>query len=477
MAGRHSLRATETDGIRDRDDAEMHARLEEIRQGAIKNERMRQAGTDILAASDGRFVVVDEIGAGGMGAVYLAQDTQSIDPETNDFRLVAVKLPFGNSSDEHYRRFRRNEIGDAHRAGSIEGIPTVIEASTMSDPPYIATEWIQGRNLQQVIAQDGPMSEERALDIGVQVAGIVAQLHAKGLVHRDIKPANIILKDDGKVVLTDLGIGWEYERTVRTDPNMSMGSPNRMAPEQFAGRAPNFAAAAALDSWAVGLLMEFCKEGKLPAAHVQSHEGPNGDAEQKKIFYAAIDRQVEHGAHKLPANTPFERLRSDLLQLDPRKRLALADVSSRARDIYYGNVPENVAPDGFTRGSHRRSSQSKFVQAVSGIFSASRHRRPEPRHRASGESVKLEPTCANPSFAEMSTEQIAALAESVSANELLARLNNPVGDRRAFEETTGEFRSSSHAESQLLSGSSGGAQIPDNELTTRTLQRDLSIGN
>ena len=143
------------------------------------------------------YRIVSKIGAGGMGEVYLAQDTE-LD------RTVAIKiLPEALASDpERLRRF----IQEAKAASALNHphILTIYEIGTAGTTRFIATEFIDGDTLRRRISAGTKLAE--ILEISIQAGSALAAAHAAGIVHRDIKPENIMVRPDGYIKLLDFGL-------------------------------------------------------------------------------------------------------------------------------------------------------------------------------------------------------------------------------------------------------------------------------
>jgi eukaryotic-like serine/threonine-protein kinase len=159
----------------------------------------------------GRYEVRSQLGAGGMGEVYLTRDTTELERE------VAVKvLPADLASDpERMRRF----VQEAKTASSLNhpNILTVYEIGEVDSSRFIATEYVEGETLRQRLSRSTlPLRE--ALDIAAQVASALVAAHKAGVVHRDIKPENLMVRGDGIVKVLDFGIAKLAERRPRPGP-------------------------------------------------------------------------------------------------------------------------------------------------------------------------------------------------------------------------------------------------------------------
>ncbi len=185
------------------------------------------------------YRIVSKIGAGGMGDVYLAQDTK-LD------RKVAIKFlneEFRLDSDK-LKRF----IQEAKAASALNhpNILTVYEIGEADDKNYIATELIDGKTLRDHISAKGPMPLETVLKIAIQVSEALAAAHQAGIIHRDIKPENIMIREDGYAKVVDFGLAKLTEPEtadddvthvpIKTIPGLVMGTIAYMSPEQARGR-------------------------------------------------------------------------------------------------------------------------------------------------------------------------------------------------------------------------------------------------
>jgi predicted ATPase/serine/threonine protein kinase len=217
---------------------------------------------DILAE---RYRIAGLLGRGGMGEVYLAEDTRLR-------RKVALKLlPAGVAADAGWlARFEREALA----ASSLNhpNILTIYELGTEEGLRFIATEFIEGESLRQLISGKG-LGLRASLDIGVQVASALAAAHAAGIVHRDIKPENIMLRADGLVKVLDFGlakfvgpVSGEQETKALTRVSyqsaagMVLGTVSYMSPEQARGLAVD----ARTDVWSFGVMLYELLARRLP---------------------------------------------------------------------------------------------------------------------------------------------------------------------------------------------------------------------
>lgn len=172
------------------------------------------------------YQILKQLGAGGMGEVYLAKDTR-LD------RLVALKfLPFDQSVDaETKKRF----LQEARAAAALNhpGIVTVYDVGEYEGHLYISMEYVEGRSLKDLIVVQG-LSIDQILDFAIQASEALAKAHEAGIVHCDIKTDNLLVDGDGRVRILDFGLAL-LKGTPGFGPKTSSGTPGYMSPEQIEG--------------------------------------------------------------------------------------------------------------------------------------------------------------------------------------------------------------------------------------------------
>jgi serine/threonine protein kinase len=206
-------------------------------------------GEDSIGREVGPYRIVERLGTGGMGEVYLAKD-QRLD------RSVALKiLPSYLSDDIRLSRFRK----EARAASGLNhpNIITIHEVGEHDSVRFIATEFIEGETLRELIARDALLPTV-ALEIAEQVCVALSAAHAAGIIHRDIKPENIMRRPDGIVKLLDFGIAKLTEPAPESSTNQTqtefgvvMGTVNYMSPEQARGLTVDERS----DIWSLGVVL------------------------------------------------------------------------------------------------------------------------------------------------------------------------------------------------------------------------------
>ncbi|HUU38934.1 MAG TPA: protein kinase [Candidatus Desulfaltia sp.] len=201
----------------------------------------------------GRYLVIEELGKGGMGKVY-----KVLDQEINERVSLKLIKPEIAADRETIERFQ-NEIKIARRI-THKNICRMYHLGREKDTFYITMEYIQGENLKKMIKMTKGMSLGTALSIAQQVCQGLAEAHRLGIVHRDLKPQNIMLDEDGGVRVMDFGIASSVETKGATLPGMMIGTPEYMSPEQIDGGQVD----ARSDIYSLGIILYEMLTGKTP---------------------------------------------------------------------------------------------------------------------------------------------------------------------------------------------------------------------
>jgi len=216
----------------------------------------------------GRYEICSQIGAGGMGEVFLAHDTK-LD------RKVALKLLPSDVVDERTGDRVRRFVQEAKAASALNhpNILTIYEIDEIESEQFIATEFIDGQTLRDRI-RTGPLKAIDALDIGIQVASALNATHSVGITHRDIKPDNIMLRHDGIVKVLDFGLAKltrerepaetdslaPTQNFINTAAGVVMGTAHYMSPEQTRGLDVDHRS----DIWSLGCVLYEMISGRQP---------------------------------------------------------------------------------------------------------------------------------------------------------------------------------------------------------------------
>jgi hypothetical protein len=213
----------------------------------------------------GRYRLLQRLGAGGMGGVWLAHD------EADD-RAVAIKrceLPDGLTPDEQ-DLFRVWTVREA-RAFALVGHPNVVRTLDIlpaDDAPWIVMEYVESRSLQVVLDDSGPLPPARVAGIGLAVLEALLAVRRAGLLHLDVKPGNVLIARDGRVVLTDFGPAVTAEGVrALARAGIILGSPKYLAPERLEGLALPES-----DLWSLGATLYHAVEGHPPFVRATTAE-------------------------------------------------------------------------------------------------------------------------------------------------------------------------------------------------------------
>jgi predicted Ser/Thr protein kinase len=250
----------------------------------------------------GPYRLLERLGEGGMGVVYLA-----VDPEQ---RKVAVKaLRPAIAGDPNARRRLAREVETMRRVRS-PFVAEVLDADVTSDPPYIVTRYVRGQTLEEVVGQGGPLPGPQLARVASGLALALAAVHAAGVVHRDLKPGNVMLAN-GEPVVIDFGIAQVPDSTRLTQTGMFMGTPGYLAPEVIEGKPSG--PASDVHSW--GATVAFAATGRPPF----------GTGAFETIFYRIMNGQPDLDG--FPA--PLLALVAQALSRDPAGRPDTAELCRR----------------------------------------------------------------------------------------------------------------------------------------------------
>ncbi len=264
-------------------------------------------GREIL---NGEFRIIEKIGTGGMGSVYRANQAAMN-------RLVAVKIlhPKLANRRDLVSRFSREAKAMSHLTHP-NTVKVLLYGELEDGSLYIVMEHLEGKNQNQTVRTEGPMSFDRALPILVQVCGALEEAHRNGIVHRDLKPENIFLCNQGGLrdfpKVLDFGLAKVTEREMRpgsiilTQEGMVFGTPEFMSPEQAQGRTLTPAS----DIYSLAVILYELLTGKLPfdartpveylQLHVTAPPIPLNERVPGKVFPVGLASVIARALAKKP---------------------------------------------------------------------------------------------------------------------------------------------------------------------------------
>ncbi len=223
------------------------------------NDAVTRAG-GVGALLMGRYRIVRLLGHGGMGSVWLAEDTQL------DNKLFAIKMlpSILVSNKRAYAQLKKEAL--VAMTLSHTNIVTVRAFEENNGNPFLVMDYIDGETLDDHLAEKGKLSEDEALRVLRPIAAALDYAHTKGVIHRDVKPGNVMIAKDGTPFILDFGIAREIQETMtRVTGKLSSGTLLYMSPEQLMGEDPS----AAQDVYSFAAMAYECLKGKPPFAHGQ----------------------------------------------------------------------------------------------------------------------------------------------------------------------------------------------------------------
>jgi serine/threonine protein kinase len=268
---------------------------------------------DVVA---GRYRLLDRIGSGGMGQVWLAWDERLS-------RAVALKrlhspvgLPEDDADLARERAMREARITARLHHPNAVPVYDVVDAD---GAPCLVMQYLPSRSLHEVLAADGTLDPREAARIGAGIAGALASAHEAGIVHRDVKPGNILLTTTGTPLLTDFGISRSRGDASLTVTGLLTGTPAYLAPEVARGEESTPAA----DVFALGATLYAAVEGTPPFG-----VGDNPMALLHQVASGRIDPPRRAG--------PLERVLGRMLAADPEARPLMAEAAAALAAVARG---------------------------------------------------------------------------------------------------------------------------------------------
>ena len=248
----------------------------------------------------GAYRLQARLGSGGMGRVYLAFSPGG--------RATAVKVIHPElARDQAFAgRFRR-EVAAARQVSGAYTAPVIDASGDAEDPPWLATAFVPGPSLADVVAALGPLPQESLWRLAAGLAEALTVIHSHGLVHRDLKPLNVLLATDGPRVI-DFGISRALDATTATTTGLIVGSPSFMSPEQAEG----MPVGPASDVFSLGCVL----------AHAAIGNGPFGAGTPASIIYRIVHTQPSLDG----ISGPIRDLISSCLAKDPAQRATLSEL-------------------------------------------------------------------------------------------------------------------------------------------------------
>ncbi|HEX7184915.1 MAG TPA: tetratricopeptide repeat protein [Thermoanaerobaculia bacterium] len=262
----------------------------------------------------GRYRILELVGVGGMGMVYKAQDEQLDLP-------VAVKVlrPDLARDAQRLERFKQELI--LARQVSHPNVVRTHDLGSDGEIVFLTMDFVPGRSLGELLADEGRLDAERAVGIARQIASALAVAHAAGVVHRDLKPANVLVDDSGHAAITDFGVARSLVGTGPTLPGAVVGTLAYLSPEQARGGPLDGRS----DLYALGILLYEMLTGELPFTGGSEAEALaqrlTGATRDLRAAGVAVPRQLAAVVRRLLQRNPARRYQSAEEVLDDLGRL------------------------------------------------------------------------------------------------------------------------------------------------------------
>ena len=280
----------------------------------------------------GRYVLVEQIGIGGMAIVYRA-----IDRNTGHSVAVKVLKPEFNRDAEFVSRFQRE--AEAASKMTHHNIVNLLDVGMDGENRYLIMEYVKGKTLKEVIQEKGRLSAPVAVQITIRILSALQHAHQNGIIHRDIKPQNILVHADGHIKVADFGIARMANSSTLTRGDAVMGSVHYFSPEQAQGKGTDVTS----DLYSVGVTLYEMLTGRVPfdgespvaIAMQHLHAAP----EPIRRYAPEVSEAICHVCMKAMEKDPAYRYRS-AREMASELRMAL---EGRVSDMQ-PRLAENLTP-------------------------------------------------------------------------------------------------------------------------------------
>src|SRR5690606_17542580 len=331
----------------------------------------------------GPYVLLERLGRGGMGEVYLAASRRG--------ERVALKLLRDPVDDPAARLRLEREVRALRRVNSLH-VAKVLDAHLSGDRPYLVMEYIEGETLLEAVRRGGPLPEPELIRLAQRLAAALAVIHAAGIVHRDVKPANVLLAERGPVLI-DFGIAQVVDATRVTETGTFLGTPGYSAPELFA----NQPAGQPADVHAWAATVAFAATGRPTfgegSAEAQTYAILNGKPVLAGVPPALLPL-IRAALHRDPARRPTAAVLADRLARlaravgDPPRRIGPAAVRPARphRPVRFPVRPTVPAARERQPEGAGQAAEERALRAEGGAVALARPRDPADRRARAGES-------------------------------------------------------------------------------------------
>ena len=259
--------------------------------------------TEVGKKFNGRYLILGNIGSGGMANVFLARDL-ILDREV---AIKVLRYDFLNDQSA-IRRFQREMLAATELVHP--NIVTVYDAGQEDQTQFLVMEYVKGMDLKRYIQTQYPIAYDRIVDIMQQILSAVSLAHQHRIIHRDLKPQNILIDEQGTVKITDFGIAVALSETSITQTNSMLGSVHYLSPEQARGSM----ATNQSDIYAIGIILYEMLTGKVPfdgeSAVTIALKHFQSEIPSIRIYNKDVPQSLENIVLKATAKDPLDRYQS-----------------------------------------------------------------------------------------------------------------------------------------------------------------------
>ena len=293
----------------------------------------------------GKYEILGELGRGGMGVVYKAEDTRLK-------RTVALKFLPAELTKNQEAKDRFSQEAQAAAALEHPNICTVYEVDEAEGQTFIAMSYVEGQSLKDKL-KEGPIASDEAANITLQVAKGLKEAHEKGIIHRDIKPANIMITEKGQAKITDFGLAKLSWGTDLTKSPTIMGTVAYMSPEQARGEEVDHRT----DIWSLGVILYEMLVGERPfqKSHEQAlifsivNEKPRPISSLRTNIPSHLERIVEKALSKTP-NSRYQSMQDLIQDLGQPQKATLSKAKRSIAVLPFTNMSGDPEQEYFCDG-------------------------------------------------------------------------------------------------------------------------------
>src|SRR5258706_8125935 len=269
-----------------------------------------------------RYQILQLLGEGGMGAVYKARDTE-LD------RIVALKLirPEFAKNPEILRRFKQEMI--LARQITHKNVIRIFDLGQADGIKFITMDFVEGRDLRQLLAEKGKLAPEQAARIMLQICRALEAAHGEGVVHRDLKPQNIMLDASGRVYVMDFGIARSDYLPGMTQTGALIGTPEYMSPEQAKGEKIDERS----DLFSLGVILYELMIGQSPYYSETPLATLWKRIQEKAKSLSEVDATIPK---------PLSDIVAKALEIEPENRFANAGEFAQHLEVWLGISPSMI---------------------------------------------------------------------------------------------------------------------------------------